>query len=149
LLSWVCAFERVFGKSFLNESSIGIFFLSSPNKIPMQKFLLIMREDLKKIGRYTDEERFSNMPIMQKWIESIAESGNYIEGNPLDIEGRYVRKDEVLSDGPFIEAKEGVSGFDIIKAENLEQAVAFAQACPLVIQGLAAIEVRPMSELSE
>ena len=39
-----------------------------------------MREDLKKIGRYTDDERFSNMPIMQKWIESIAESGNYIEG---------------------------------------------------------------------
>ena len=115
----------------------------------MQKFLLIMREDLKKIGRYTDDERFSNMPIMQKWIESIAESGNYIEGNPLDIKGRYVSKNEILSDGPFIEAKEGVSEFDIIKAENLEQAVAFAQACPLVVQGLAVIEVRPMSVLSE
>ena len=115
----------------------------------MEKFLLIMREDLKKIGRYSDEERFSNIPIMQKWIESIAESGNYVEGNPLKITGRYVRKDDVLSDGPFIEAKEGVSGYDIIKAENLEQAVAFAQACPLVIQGLAVIEVRPLYELPE
>ena len=132
------------------ECGIPIFFFKfTKQNILMQKFLLIMREDLKKIGRYTDEERFSNMPIMQKWIESIAESGNYIEGNPLDIEGRYVRKNEVLSDGPFIEAKEGVSGFDIIKAENLEQAVAFAQACPLVVQGLAAIEVRPMSVLSD
>ena len=115
----------------------------------MEKFLLIMREDLKKIGRNTDEERFSNIPIMQKWIESIAESGNYVEGNPLKISGRYVTKDMVLSDGPFIEAKEGVSGYDIVKAENLEQAVAFAQACPLVIQGLAVIEVRPLFELSE
>lgn len=115
----------------------------------MQKFLLIMREDLKKIGRYTDDERFSNMPMMQKWIESIAESGNYIEGNPLEVNGRYVTRSEVLSDGPFIESKEGVSGFDIIKAENIEQAVAFAQACPLVLQGLAIIEVRPMSELSD
>lgn len=115
----------------------------------MEKFLLIMREDLKKIGRYTDEERFANIPIMQKWIESIAESGNYVEGNPLKISGRYVSKDNVLSDGPFIEAKEGVSGYDIIKAENLEQAVAFAQSCPLVIQGLAIIEVRPLFELDE
>ena len=115
----------------------------------MQKFLLIIREDLKKIGRYTDEERFSNMPIMQKWIESIAESGNYVEGNPLEVKGRYVTRNEVLSDGPFIESKEGVSGFDIIKAENIEQAVAFAQSCPLVLQGLAAIEVRPMSKLSD
>ncbi|HEX6224841.1 MAG TPA: YciI family protein [Chryseolinea sp.] len=115
----------------------------------MQKFLLIIREDLKTIGRYTDEERFSNMPIMQKWIESIAESGNYVEGNPLEVKGRYVTRNEVLSDGPFIESKEGVSGFDIIKAENIEQAVAFAQACPLVLQGLAVIEVRPMSELTD
>ncbi len=115
----------------------------------MERFLLIMREDLKKIGQYTDEERFSNIPEMEKWIETIAESGNYVEGNPLKITGRYVSKNNVLSDGPFIEAKEGVSGYDIIKAENLEQAVAFAQACPLVVQGLAVIEVRPLFELPE
>lgn len=115
----------------------------------MEKFLLIMREDLKKIGQYTDEERFANIPEMEKWIESIAESGNYIEGHPLKITGRYVNRTAVISDGPFIEAKEGVSGFDVIKAENIEQAVAFAQACPLVIQGLAVIEVRPFFELPE
>lgn len=111
----------------------------------MQKFLLIIREDLKRIGQYSDEKRFSNIPEMRKWIETIAESGNYVEGNPLEIIGRYVRQDGVLSDGPFIESKEGVSGFDIIKAENLEQAVAFAQACPLVLRGEAVIEVRPLS----
>lgn len=111
--------------------------------------MLIMREDLKKIGQYTDEERFANIPEMEKWIESIAASGNYVEGHPLKITGRYVSKSAVVSDGPFIEAKEGVSGFDVIKAENLEQAVAFAQACPLVMQGLAVIEVRPFFELPE
>jgi hypothetical protein len=49
----------------------------------------------------------------------LAESGNYVRGEPLAVTGRYVSQHEVLSDGPFIEAKEGVSGYDIILAENL------------------------------
>ena len=108
-----------------------------------------MREDLKKIGQCTDEERFANIPIMEKWIASITASGNYVEGHPLKIRGRYVSRNTVISDGPFIEAKEGVSGFDVIKAKNIEQAVAFAQRCPLVMQGLAVIEVRPFFDLPE
>ncbi|MCW3118641.1 MAG: hypothetical protein JWM28_2723 [Chitinophagaceae bacterium] len=106
--------------------------------------MLIVREDLEKIGKLTAEERFANAPYMLDWIKSIAESGNYIGGEPLAITGRYVSKNEVLSDGPFIEAKEGVSGYDIIMAENINQAVAIAQSCPLVMQGLAVREVRPI-----
>lgn len=107
--------------------------------------MLIIREDLKKLAALSDEERFSNIPEQLKWIKTIADAGNYIAGEPLDIRGRYVTKTEVLSDGPFIESKEGVSGYDIILAENLNQAVSIAQTCPLVMQGVAVIEVRPIS----
>ena len=110
----------------------------------MQKFMLIIREDLSRIGKLTDEERFSNIPEQLKWIKSIAESGNYITGEPLGVKGRYVSKDNVLSDGPFIESKEGVSGITLFSAENLQQAVTFAQSCPLVLTGEAVIEVRPL-----
>jgi hypothetical protein len=110
----------------------------------MERFMLIVREDLEKIGRLTPEERFANSPNMLDWVRSIAESGNYIGGEPLAVTGRYVSKDDVLSDGPFIEAKEGVSGYDIILAENINQAVAIAQTCPMVMQGLAVREVRPI-----
>ena len=106
--------------------------------------MLIVREDLAKIGKLTDEERFENIPMMTEWVTSLAESGNYVAGEPLAIVGRYVSKDAVLSDGPFIEAKEGVSGYDIILAENLDQAVSIAQTCPMVIRGWAVREVRPM-----
>src|SRR5258708_31769603 len=44
----------------------------------MEKFMLIVREDLEKIGRLTPEERFSTFPTMLDWVRSIAESGNYI-----------------------------------------------------------------------
>jgi hypothetical protein len=110
----------------------------------MEKFMLIVREDLKRIGRLKPEDRFSEGPNMSGWIKSLVESGNYISGEPLAITGRYVTQHEVMTDGPFIEAKEGISGYDIILAENLEQATAIAQRCPMVLQGFAIREVRPM-----
>lgn len=110
----------------------------------MEKFMLIIREDLRKMQKATQEERLEDIPLMLRWVEQIAESTGYLAGEPLEPSGRYVRKDEVLSDGPFIESKEGVSGFTIINAENMEQATAIAQMCPLVIRGVAAIEVRPL-----
>lgn len=110
----------------------------------MEKFMLIVREDLKKLRQLTDEERFANIPIMLEWITSLVESGNYVGGEPLALTGRYVSKNDVLSDGPFIEAKEGIAGYDMILAENINQAVSIAQTCPLVMQGVAIREVRPI-----
>src|SRR5450631_3612641 len=110
----------------------------------MERFLLIVREDLKKIGRLSPEERFAAGPDMGGWVKSLAESGNYIGGEPLAITGRYVTQNEVLSDGPFIEAKEGISGYDIILAENINQAVSIAQTFPMISEGTVVIEVRPL-----
>lgn len=113
----------------------------------MEKFMMIIREDLGKLNKMTDEERFANIPMMLKWVDSLIESGNYIKGEPLLIKGRYVSKDQILSDGPFIEAREGISGYEIIRAENIEQAAAIAQTCPLVQSGLAVREVRPIATI--
>lgn len=110
----------------------------------MQRFLFIVREDLKKIGKLTDEQRLANVPPPLEWIKNLADSGNYVTGEPLAVKGAYVSKKQVLTDGPFIEAKEGVSGYDVILAENLEQAVSMAQTNPLVTSGAAVIKVRPM-----
>jgi hypothetical protein len=110
----------------------------------MEKFLMIVREDLEKMRKLTDEERFTNIPMMLKWVDSLIASGNYIRGEPLMVTGRYVSKDQILSDGPFIESREGVSGYEIIQAESLDQAAAIAQTCPLVQKGLAVREVRPI-----
>ena len=106
--------------------------------------MFIIREDLKRLGAMTEAERNAGIPPMLKWVEGIAEGANYLWGEPLDTTGRYIRKDQVLTDGPFIEAKEGVSGVIIIAAENLEQASSIAQMCPLVLNGTGVVEVRPL-----
>ncbi len=85
----------------------------------MEKFILIIREDLGKLNKMTDEERFSNIPMMIKWVDSLIESGNYVKGEPLLIKGRYVSKDQILSDGPFIEAHEGISGYEIHQGRKI------------------------------
>ncbi len=92
-------------------------------------------------------ERQAGIPPMLKWVEGIAEGGNYLWGEPLTPDGRYVSKDEVLTDGPFIESKEGVSGIVLVTAESLEQATEVAQMCPLVLNGIGVVEVRPLLEV--
>lgn len=49
--------------------------------------------------------------------------------------------DKVTTDGPFVEAKEHIGGFYIINAENLDEALAWAEK--VVEATNHAIEVRP------
>lgn len=103
--------------------------------------MLIIREDLAELQRNGDTERFRKMGVMMAWVESLHESVSYLGGEPLEISRKYVTRDRVVSDGPFIEAKEGITGYIMINAENIEQAAAIAQSCPLVQRGEMAIEV--------
>jgi hypothetical protein len=111
----------------------------------MEKFLLIIREDIQQLhnapGLHT-----KRITEMTKWVAGLAESGNYTGGDALKTTGKYVNKYTVMSDGPFIEAKECISGFIYIDAENLEQAASIAQTCPYVADGTTAIEVRAILE---
>jgi hypothetical protein len=126
----------------MNEG--GLFYLYIIKTNTMEKFMFLIREDLAARERLTPEEFDKNIQIMTKWLESLAQSGNYLSSDPLQNAGKYVARDYVLSDGPFIEAKESVSGFFLIAAENLEQAAAIAQSCPHVLNGPMVIEVRPI-----
>jgi hypothetical protein len=50
-------------------------------------------------------------------------------------------RDELLTDGPFIETKEELGGVFIIEARDLDHAVALAKMTPIVDGG---VEVRPL-----
>ena len=115
----------------------------------MEKFLFIIREDLNKLKQWNEEQRYSAINEMDKWVKSLVEKGSYISGDALRIAGSYVKKDQVLSDGPFIEAKEGISGFIFIEAADMQDAVSMAQACSFVRSGDMAIEVRPLMEVKD
>jgi len=110
----------------------------------MEKFLLIIREDLNKLKNWTQEKRYDGIREMDEWVKTLVQKGHYLSGDALHIKGGYVSKDSVLSDGPFIEAKEGISGVIFLEASDLEHAVSIAQTCPLVQSNNMTIEVRPL-----
>jgi hypothetical protein len=115
----------------------------------MEKFLLLIRDDMDKVKALSEDEFRDCMRRMTVWIEELAQNGNYVAAEPLQTIGRYVSKEHVLSDGPFIEAKEAISGYFIIKAENLEQAAAIAQTCPRVVIDTSMVEVRQVRTFNE
>ena len=110
----------------------------------MEKFLFIIREDLNKLKQWSEEERYNAIREMDKWVKFLVEKGNYLSGDALRVAGSYVNKSHVLSDGPFIEAKEGISGIMFMHATNLQNAISLAQTCSFVQRGDMAIEVRPL-----
>ena len=114
----------------------------------MEKFLLLVREDINMLKQIGDTGRYKNMREMMKWVESLAQSGNYSSGEPLVLTGKYVSRHDMASDGPFIESKEGISGYLFLQAENIEQAATIAQSCPLVMHDKMILEVRPVMTIN-
>jgi len=110
----------------------------------MEKFLFIIREDLSKLKQWNEEQRYNAIREMDKWVKTLVEKGSYISGDALRIAGSYVKKSQVLSDGPFIEAKEGISGIIFMEATDLQNAISLAQTCSFVQSGDMAIEIRPL-----
>jgi hypothetical protein len=110
----------------------------------MERFLFIIREDLTRLRQRSEEERYDVIREMDIWVKSLVKKRMYEGGDALRIEGSYISKNKVVSDGPFIEAKEGISGFITVAANDLADAVSIAQTCPLVHSGQMAIEVRPL-----
>lgn len=109
----------------------------------MKKFLLLIREDISRLQQMSEEELDQDIAEMNAWVEELARYHNFISGEPLENESKTVGT-HVSTDGPFMEAKEGISGYFIIQAENFEQAVAIAEQCPHVVQQKVTIEIRPI-----
>ena len=87
-----------------------------------------------------DEESFP-------WLDDLQERGIWVTGDQLapPRRARSVRVRDgktMVTDGPFVETKEAVGGFDIIEAESLEEAVEIAAGHPVAHIGT--IEVRPL-----
>jgi hypothetical protein len=80
------------------------------------------------------------------WLDDLQERGVWVTGDQLapPRRARSVRVRDgktMVTDGPFVETKEAVGGFDIIEAGTLEEAIEIAAGHPVAQIGT--IEVRP------
>ena len=93
-------------------------------------------------------EEHKSMEKFVAWMQDMTAKGRYVGGQPLNAStGRMVlRSGEVLTDGPFMASKEIIGGYVIVKADNLEDAVATAKTCPILQDG--DLEVRELKEMN-
>ena len=110
----------------------------------MSEFLYLYRGGQR--GRTPEQSE----AIMQKWLawmKDLTASGNLKDpGQPLDAEGRLVKENGTVTDGPFAEAKDLVGGFTLIEAESIGRAAELARGCPILAVG-GTVEVRPIMKM--
>lgn len=108
----------------------------------MKEFLLLLREDLETYKNLSPEEMQKDIETHVKWVEELSKNGHFKHGNPLSPMGKFLAGEKkLLTDGPYIEGKEGVSGFYFLLANSLEEAAEIAKGCPTLAMG-GKVEVR-------
>lgn len=106
----------------------------------MKRYMLILFEDQSIYNEFSPEEMQKEIEIHMKWIESLGD--RFDSGEPLEHHARSIRgSGKLVTDGPYIESKELVSGYYIIEAENMEEAVELSKGCP-VLRLNGSVEVR-------
>ena len=71
--------------------------------------------------------------------------GMQLQGTDSATTVRVQNGEALLSDGPFVDAKEYIGGFFLLEADNLDEATALAARVPAARMG-SAVEVRPIVE---
>ena len=113
----------------------------------MKEFMMIFRHEMMNGGESpSDEQMQAAMMQWQSWIKAIAAKGNYSGTNRLLPEGKTLKPNNVITDGPYAEAKEMVGGYLIITAGSLDEAVEMAKLCPNLIFG-GSVEVRSVMHI--
>jgi hypothetical protein len=72
----------------------------------------------------------------------VFQAGEALEPNPSATTVRIKDGQTITTDGPFAETKEGLGGFYVVEAKDLDEALDYAAKCPGAKYG--SIEVRPV-----
>jgi len=95
----------------------------------MKQYLIILKG--KKELSYSPNELQKRLETYRKWAFELGE--NYVIGQRLEKSGAHFKSNsEVLTDGPFLEAKEIIAGYIIIKAKSMEEAIKITKTLPLI-----------------
>ena len=113
----------------------------------MKDFLFLFRNDYQAMQMGSPEEMQNMMKKWMDWIGNIAAQNKLTDrGNRLGGEGKVLRPDNVVTDGPYTEIKELLGGYTIVKAESLDEAVELAKGCP-ILSVCGNVEVRPIDQM--
>jgi hypothetical protein len=109
----------------------------------MDEFVLLMRLDIiTKEAQPSPEQLQVYMKQYHDWVGGIAAQNKFSGGTGLSTEGKVLKSNNIVTDGPYAEIKESIAGYIIIKAKDFEEAVKIAEGCPILQGEGNSVEVR-------
>lgn len=112
-----------------------------------KKFLFVYR-DATTAKMPSPEQMQDLLARWGAWIEKFMKLGQLVDpGDALQPTGKLLRPNGVITDGPFVEAKELLGGFSVVQVDTYDQALAIAKECPAHTDG-SSIEIREMAGLA-
>ncbi|WP_394841727.1 YciI family protein [Pendulispora brunnea] len=116
------------------------------------KFLVMIYNDDSLLQELPAGEADTLMRGCFKHADELRSNGKLLDSQQLEApsisKSLRVRNNKMtIVDGPFSEAKEYLGGFNLIEAENMDEAVEIAKQFPWSRTGR--IEVRPLKDLNE
>lgn len=113
----------------------------------MKDFLFVYRSDNTNPPKSSPEEMQAMMQRWMDWLSGIAAQNKLTDqGNRLAGDGKVVKPSNVIADGPYMEIKESIGGYSIVKTDSLEEAVELAKGCPILNVG-GNVEVREINKM--
>ena len=115
----------------------------------MKEFLFLFRGgDAGRLNEQQSPEQWQEHMMKWKvWMESLAKQGTMTGGQPLSKEGKVLTgSSKKWTDGPFVEGKEIIGGYLIVKAKDLNEATEIAKDCPIFLHD-GIVEVREVQQL--
>jgi hypothetical protein len=110
------------------------------------QFMLALIAEERSWEEVTPEEVKKNLAEMGQFNAELTEAGVFVTAAGLQERAtgttvHYSDDEPLITDGPFAETKEQLSGFWIIDVESLDDALAWAKKIPFTSNH---VEIRPM-----
>jgi hypothetical protein len=117
----------------------------------MKYVLLFALDPAAHSSNLPDDEQAAVSGQIMAWWEKHSQAGTILNGAKLQptTTATTVRLNgdkPVVSDGPFVEAKEVIGGYGLIEVAGYDEALALAETWPALALGQA-VEIRPVDEM--
>jgi len=111
----------------------------------MKEFMLLFRFPSSQDNSNVSPKEMEALTKKWKdWVGNLVAQGNFVSnGQRLAMEGKVLKAGGVVTDGPFVETRECLGSYCVVKADNLDDATTLAHGCPALDMG-GSVEIRPI-----
>ncbi len=100
--------------------------------LPMKNFIVLLREPDGRRDAHQENEIKTHQLNWKNWLTKYQQEGKLVGGSSLTLKGNLIKgNDAKVTKGLHEVGTEIVGGFLLLKAEDLNEATAIAQTCPI------------------